>query len=110
MNYASAASGAGEKRHRHAAALKPSAMEIVGFTVWIPRYVPDEREPAERERQGDMERSRKNWGDELLPFAHAGESPFREEGEPREEAGGSFLEVQPRPQRAAREAPQRAGN
>lgn len=62
MNYASAASGAVKKRHRHAAALKPAAMETVGFTVWIPRYVPDESEPAERERQGEMERRRKNWG------------------------------------------------
>lgn len=108
LNYASAASGAGGKRPRHAAALKPAAMETVGFTVWIPSYVPDKRERTSRER----ERGRETWKgagrtggrecDEPLPFPHAGESLFQEEGEPREEAGGSFLEVQPRPLSTAR--------
>ena len=61
LNYASAASGAVKKTKKpknqktkkpqhHTAALKPAAMGTVGFTVWKPRSVFDDREPAEQER------------------------------------------------------------
>lgn len=62
LNYASAASGA-VKSARHAVALKPAAMETVGFTVCIRRSVFDDSEPAEKERGEEKRRegSGKDW-------------------------------------------------
>lgn len=39
------------------AARKPAAMETVGFTVWRLRAAFEDREPAEKERSGEAERS-----------------------------------------------------
>lgn len=58
LNYASAASVAVKSATTTRAVLKPAATETVGRTVWIVRFVFDDSEAAEREkeRRGDMEK------------------------------------------------------